>query len=141
MRVHRNGFVMLEVLVALVLVTSVGVAIVLWAESGLHSVMRLRSEYARMAAMRMTQDFMRSLPDGTADKGDLTLGELKISWQRKMLSTAPQTGYPSGYGGYDARLYQYTYQVRDPEQADQQWFEDSAIVLRGFKARSFKAPF
>ncbi|KAF0812336.1 hypothetical protein IGB42_03326 [Andreprevotia sp. IGB-42] len=135
-----RGFVMLEVLVALVLVTSVGVAIVLWAESGLHSVMRLRTEYARMAAVRLVQDRMRILPDGADNKGELKVDTLRVVWERKLLAAAPQSGYPRGYGAHDARLYEYRYEVYE-QGAERAWFDDSAVLARAFKARSFKAPF
>ncbi|QDQ27246.1 type II secretion system protein [Chitinimonas arctica] len=136
-----GGFAMIEVLVALVLVTSVGVAIVMWAESGLHSIGRLRLEYERMRAVRMAQDWIRALPEDSKQlKGEAKLGSWKISWERKLISQSAQNGYPRGLGIHDALLYQYQYQVF---QADERrpWFSDDAVVLLSRQARTYKAPF
>lgn len=146
MKKQAPGFIMMEVLVALVLVTSVGIAIVLWAENSLHSVARLHNEYERMRAVRLTQDWVRALPDTPDHKGEATLGAWKIIWAKRQLAENPQTGYPKGYGVHDALLLEYTYQVYLNPQDTQPWFSDSAIIvisrkMAGINNSSTKSPF
>jgi general secretion pathway protein I len=139
--IRVRGFAMIEVLVALVLVTSVGVAIVLWAESGLHSMMRLREEYARVQAVRMAQDLVRTLPDTPDEQGSIDTPAWRLLWQRKTLATGVQAGYPAGFGAHDVVLNAYTYEVfREQDARDRPWFEDSAQVVVPRFARTFQLP-
>jgi type II secretory pathway pseudopilin PulG len=131
---------MLEVLVALVLVTSVGVAILLWVENGLHAVNRLREEYRRMQAVQLCQDWVRAQPLGSADQGEATLGELKLRWHRTLVAASPQVGYPDGRGSFDVMLYRYRYAVFQRGDAQQPWFEDEAVVTHTRFVRAFRPP-
>ncbi len=137
-----RGFGMLEVLVALVLVTSVGVAIVLWVESGLHSVARLRDEYDRMEVQRTARDWMRAQPVGDENKGEGLVDGHRIIWQRSYAApTLPQTGYPSGYGAHDVTLYRYQMQVFPTQDSTMPWFEDQIMVVAAKYVRDFTPPF
>lgn len=141
---HRTarlrGFVMIEVLVSLVLVTSVGVAIVMWAENGLHSIVRLREEYERTRAIRLVQDWIRAQPENTSNTGEKTIGDLKIKWERRLLNRLAQSGYPHGFGAHDAMLFEFQYVVFRTAQDTQPWFEDSATVVKSKIVRSAKSP-
>lgn len=138
---HRaRGFGMLEVLVALVLVTSVGVAVILWVEGGLRSVSRLREEYDRMQAVKLSQDWMRSAPEDLPAEGEAKVGGILIRWKGQQLASNPQSGYPRGYGEHDIVLFQYQYQVFRTEPEEQFWFDSSALVLRAPLVRNFKSP-
>ncbi|MFA9440976.1 hypothetical protein ACDA63_15170 [Uliginosibacterium sp. sgz301328] len=130
---------MIEVLVALVLVTSVGVAIVMWAENGLHSVGRLRAHYQRTEAARTAQSIMRTLPDARQAQGELEAGGLRIKWKRETLGQGPQTGYPRGFGTHDVLLFKYRYEVLSGS-SDEAWFEDEAVVVTPRLTRTFDLP-
>lgn len=134
-----RGFAMIEVLVALVLVTSVGVAIVMWAENGLHSIGRLRAHYQRAEAVRTVQDIVRALPDTQQDQGEIESAGLRIKWERKALGQGPQSGYPRGFGTHDVLLHAYRYEVFSGS-ADESWFEDEAVVVTPRLARTFDLP-
>ncbi|MFT4170926.1 MAG: type II secretion system protein [Rhodocyclaceae bacterium] len=135
------GFAMIEVLVALVLVTSVGVAIVLWAESGLHAMTRLRDEYARVQVARTAQDLIRTLPDTADETGTVDGGGWRIDWQRRADAQGVQTGYPAGFGAHDVVLMHYSYKVyRGGDAVERAWFEDAAMVAVPRMARTFKLP-
>lgn len=135
MKYRTNGFIMMEVLIALVLVTTLGIAIVLWAENSLHSITRLHDEYERMRAVRLAQNWIRTLPNSTDVKGEAKIGAWKIIWQRRKLDENPATGYPLGYGIHDILLFEYNYQVYQTQEESHPWFSDTAITTMYRKTR------
>lgn len=136
------GFGMLEVLVALALVTSVGVAIVLWVESGLHSIGRLRNEYERIEASRTVEDWMRAIPFDATDAGEKELNGMLVKWKRRSLApTVPQTGYPGGWGAHDISLLEYRFEVYRSKSSETLWFDGSVSVVAAQYVRNFKPPF
>ncbi|WP_269531331.1 hypothetical protein [Chitinimonas sp. BJYL2] len=138
---HERGFGVLEVLVSLVLVTSVGIAIVVWVNNSLLSIARLESEYARIQAVRLTQDWVRSLAHTDQNKGETTIGGLTLRWERKEISRNAQAGYPSGLGQFDVILYEYTYGAFRSASDTQPWFEEQVLQVQSVKTRDFRPPF
>lgn len=138
----NRGFGMLEVLVALVLVTSVGVAIILWVESGLHSISRLRGEYDRIEVARTVEDWMRARPVDSADAGEQRMNGMLIKWQRRELAPAvPQSGTSGGWGAHDIALHEYRFEVFYPADATSPWFDSAVTVVASQYVRNFKPPF
>lgn len=141
-KLANRGFGMLEVLVALVLVTSVGVAIVLWVESGLHSIGRLRSEYDRIEAARTVEEWMRAHPIDATESGEDKLNGMVVKWKRTTLAPAvPQVGSSGGWGAHDIALYEYRFEVFYPANTTSPWFDSAVTVVASQYVRNFKPPF
>lgn len=127
---------MLEVLVALVLVTSVGIAVVLWAQSGLSTVSRVRAEYERLEATRQINDWVRTLPQSGPASGENRVGPWKVRWTRKIQQSSPQTGYPRGVSTFDAVMYRYQYDVFTETSNDTPYLSDEAVILLSRQVRA-----
>ena len=136
-----GGFGMLEVLVALVLITSVGVTIVAWVQGGVDSVLRLRSVYEQMHARQRVLVFSRTINPAEKPVGKAVLGGDRLEWTSDVLETpVPQTGYPSGRGYYDVGLYRLEIKVFHSDSSEL-WFQEALDVVGSRKVRSSSNPF
>ena len=140
-RRFSSGFGMLEVLVALVLITSVGVTILAWVQGGVDSVLRLRGVYAQMHARQRILAFSRTINPAEKPSGKAELGDSRLEWTSSVLETpVPQTGYPSGKGFYDIGLYRLEIKVFDRD-VSELWFQETLDVVGSRKVRDSSNPF
>lgn len=107
-----RGFGLLEALVALVLLSSVGFALLAWVQQNLDTTQRLREFYAEQDARRMALNWIRSLNPMDYPEGKTEHNGLKIVWKNiPETPSIPQVGYPQGIGKHEVALYKTEIQV------------------------------
>lgn len=129
---RHAGFGLLEALVALVLLSSIGFTLLAWVQQNLDTVQRLRSFYAEQDARRTVVEWAASVNPMDSPNGETVLGGLRLQWTGEMLGErVSQTGYPQGIGLHDVALYRLTVRVLR-ERESEPWFSESIDVI-GYK--------
>lgn len=110
------GFGLLEALVALVLLSSVGFTLLAWVQQNLDTTYRLREFYIEQEARRVALDWVRTLNPMDSPEGETRHRHLRIHW-KSTPETQPisQTGYPQGIGKHEIALYKTKIQVFRPD--------------------------
>jgi len=135
-RPYQSGFGLLEALVALVLISSIGFALLAWIQQNLDAVQRLRGHYHELAARRIILDWSSSLNPMQTPTGETALGEIRLQWSAEQEGDITmQSGYPMGTGLYDIALYKvqvtaYQQQLGTP------WFKEQLTRVGYRKART-----
>jgi general secretion pathway protein I len=138
---RQAGFGLLEALVALVLLSSVGFTLLAWIQQNLDTLQRLRGIYAEVDAHKSVLAWSRSLNPMERPSGEVTVGTLRLNW--KAVGTGEpvtQTGYPAGMGLHDLALYDVSitvYRLDRPEP----WFVQKIVSVGHIKARENRLPF
>jgi general secretion pathway protein I len=131
MRRH-SGFGLLEALVALVLLSSIGFTLLAWVQQNLDTVQRLRLFYAEQDARRTVAEWASSLNPMDFPNGETAFGGLRLHWEGEILGErVSQTGYPQGIGLHDVALYRLNVVVHR-ERESEPWFSESIDVV-GYK--------
>ncbi|MDM8558491.1 prepilin-type N-terminal cleavage/methylation domain-containing protein [Candidatus Parabeggiatoa sp. HSG14] len=76
----QKGFTLLEAIVALVLVATVGIALLDWVNTNLISLQRVQAAQQRNDAIRNVLAFMDTVNPLEKPQGEETIGIYKISW-------------------------------------------------------------
>ncbi|MFN7219187.1 MAG: prepilin-type N-terminal cleavage/methylation domain-containing protein [Burkholderiales bacterium] len=92
MKVRRGdfGFTLLEAIVALVLLTTAGLALFSWINNGFDSLQRIERSNAIAAAEINALEFMRNINPAARPEGNVRLGEVTLSWRAQPV-TEPRT--------------------------------------------------
>lgn len=131
----QSGFGMLEVLVALVLIATVGGAIIVWVQGGLDSVIRMRAVNAELQSRRLVGEWSHALNPMLTPKGEAEVGDLHVEWEAAAAAeVTPQAGYPRGIGSYDVALYRVRLRVFTPKEK-RFWFEENVLRVGSRRAR------
>lgn len=77
----QRGFTLLEAIVSLVIITSVGMALFSWINSNLMILQRVQFSQQRIEAMRNTLVFMQQINPAEKAAGKEILGHYQIAWQ------------------------------------------------------------
>lgn len=97
---------MLEALVALVLLSSVGFTLLAWVQQNLDALQHMQDVYNDLEARRTVVKWSRALNPMAQASGEARVGELRIAWQATQQgNVVSQSGYPSGIGLYDLAMY------------------------------------
>lgn len=132
---------MLEVLVALVLMATVGVAIIVWVQGGLDSVQRMRSVNATLQAQRQIAEWSQGLNPMVTPSGEVELGALRVAWEATEIAPPiAQAGFPRYLGPNDVALYRVVLKVYSGKQTTP-WFGDTVERLGFKKVREVVRPF
>ena len=138
---RQKGFGVLEALVALVLLSSVGLTLLAWIQQNLDTLQRLRGVYAEVDARKSVLAWSRTLNPLEQPSGDVSIGTLRIAWKATATSgPVPQIGYPAGVGLHDLALYDVSISVFRPNEPDP-WFSQTIVCVGHKKARELLAPF
>lgn len=118
------GFSLLEAIVAIVLISSSGIALYSWINSSLMSVNRARDVMDEQQIVRETLPYIQTINPMLSVNGNKRLGKYEISWNSTLLEP-PRDGvdFPDGLSIYQVGLYDLhvtvkredltiTYQVR-----------------------------
>ena len=131
----QRGFGLLEALVALVLISSIGFALLAWVQQNLDTLQRLRGHYQMLEARRMIQDWSSTFNPMEQPKGEITLGETRIVWvSEQQGNTATQSGYPAGMGLYDLAMFRVDVSVYRGS-ASEPWMKEELTRLGYHQAR------
>ena len=128
-RRKTQGFGLLEALVALVLLSSVGFALLAWVQQSLDTTHRIRELYIQQDARRYALEWIRNINPGETPEGEIKYGNLRISWKSNPDSPAiQQTGYPQGVGKHEITLYKTEVSIfRDSETTP--WLSESFSTI------------
>lgn len=102
----QRGFSLLEAIVALALLASVGMALLEWLNSSLISLRRVQEAAAVQSAARSALAYLETINLMVTPEGETELGEWRVRWQAREVEPAREgAGYPSGVGLFDVGLY------------------------------------
>jgi len=128
-KLGQGGFGLLEALIALVLLSSVGFTLLAWVQQNLDTAQRLRSHYEEQDARRRTLEWMRGVNLMDTPSGEIKTGALKLKWKADLDGQIiTQTGYPSGIGKHDLGLYLVTISVFRGD-TEQPWFVEKVTMV------------
>lgn len=87
----QRGFTLLETIVALVLISSVGMALLTWVHSNIMNLQQVRNANERNQAIRNTLSFMDTVNPSLIPSGEHQLGMFLIRWQANLID-GPKDG-------------------------------------------------
>ena len=115
-RGEQLGFTLLEALVAMVLISGIGVSLFAWINTELESGARLQEANARTDATVNALEFMESVNPMLKPEGRVGLNAFGLSWQAREI-TEPMDGvsYPQGISLYRLAMYETSVTLARPD--------------------------
>ncbi|MEE4236490.1 MAG: type II secretion system protein [Anderseniella sp.] len=102
----QRGFTLLEAIVALALISSVGMALFSWINSSISTLGRVEESIQRATATRNTLQFMQTVNPMETPSGEETLGEYRIRWNAEPITERVDgASFPYGISLYQFTLY------------------------------------
>ncbi|WP_353573355.1 prepilin-type N-terminal cleavage/methylation domain-containing protein [Candidatus Albibeggiatoa sp. nov. BB20] len=102
-----KGFSLLEAIVALVLVSMVGMALFSWINTNLQNLYRIQQVQKRHEAVRNAMVFMETINPLKQPEGDTKIGFYRFKWQTQILAEpTDNTRGLKGAGIYTVGLYE-----------------------------------
>lgn len=137
---RQRGFTLLEAIVAMLLVATLGLAAFDWINSGLRSMLRIEDSEARTRATLNIVEYLESINPMAKPEGEANFGDYRFRWKAVPI-TEPRDGanYPQGISLYRLALYQTSVLVQRPDGAA--WFDFSLKQVGYHKERQPKLPF
>ena len=131
----ERGFGLLEALVALVLLSSIGFAILAWVQQNLDTMQRMKGFYAEQTMRRQIVELAKTLNPMKQPSGESVIDGKRFVWESVMTGDrVSQSGYPQGVGSFDVALYRVTFSVfRSTESTP--WLTESVDLVGRVKAR------
>lgn len=109
---RQLGFSLLEAIVAMVLVSTIGMALFSWINTSLISLNRIQTVSDRESAVRNALGLMRTLNPMQQPAGELRLASLRVEWvAQPVREPRKNAGFPLGEGDYRVGLYLTQVQV------------------------------
>ncbi len=100
------GFTLLEALVAMLLIATIGMATFDWINSSLGSLGRVQAHHLRQQAIRNALAFMEQVNPMEHPTGERKMGPYSIRWESRLTEPAKDgSGYPAGISLYKLGLY------------------------------------
>jgi general secretion pathway protein I len=100
------GFTLIEVIVSLVLIASVGMALYSWINSSLGSLNRVKENTFHQEVTRNAMSFMQTINPMTQPSGESDVGFYNISWQSQLVGPPKVgSGLLGGTSLYELALY------------------------------------
>ncbi|MBX3654344.1 MAG: prepilin-type N-terminal cleavage/methylation domain-containing protein [Ramlibacter sp.] len=126
---RQQGFGLLEVLIALVLFSGVGIVLLAWLQQNLTTTQRLRDVYEEVRVKEIALTVVRGVNVMKTPEGERRVGNLLVRWQADPVGDeVPQFGYPLGVGRHTLRLYRTRVTVSRDEET-QPWIADDVILV------------
>ncbi len=120
------GFTLLEAIVALVLLTTAGLALFSWINNGFDSLQRIERANAIAAAEVNALEFMRNINPASRPDGNIRLGEVNLTWRAKPITEERTNRGDTGDPGiFKVSLYETELVLDAPPT-----FEQHRLVLR-----------
>ncbi len=105
----EKGFSLLEAVVAMVLLASVGVSVFGWINGTLNSLHRMKSVQKEQQIARNALTFMETVNPMQESDGETAVGNLTIRWESRLVEPVRKgAGYPFGDSLYRLGLYDVT---------------------------------
>ena len=137
---RQAGFGLLEALVALVLLSSIGFTLLGWVQQNLDNMQRMKGFYAEQEARRAVAEWGYALNPMDKPDGEVRIGSIRLTWKSVPIAEkVSQTGYPQGIGLYDVALYDVEVTVfRDSDNTP--WFSEKLTTVGHKKVRELGSP-
>jgi len=101
-----RGFTLLEALVSMLLIASVGMASFDWINSSLENMERIEAHHLRQQAIRNALIFMETVNPTENPGGEIKMGHYTVQWNSSSAEpTKDGAGYPFGLSLYRIGLY------------------------------------
>lgn len=137
---QQAGFSLIEAIVAMALVGTVGIALFSWVYSSTNSVHRIETANARSLAMSEAIEFMQSINPMQHPEGKSDFGTYQISWKAEPISARIDgVNYPKGQGLYEFSLY--IVHIAGRTNDDEDWFKMDLKLVGYKKTRTLGTPF
>jgi len=135
----QHGFTLIEVIVALVLIATTGMALFSWINSNIITLNRVQEINAENAATLNAVEYMHNINPMTSPEGQANLGSCRLSWKTEAV-TEPRdgAGYPFGISLYQLGMYQTKINVKKAD--GQFWFAFSLQQVGYKKIREMQMP-
>lgn len=118
---RNRGFSLLEAVVAIVLISSAGLALFAWINSNLISLDRIREANVRAETKQNALEYMAAVNPMLAPRGKASLGDVGLAWEATAVSPVKDgTNYPMGKGLWQFALYDT--EVNVMEASEKPWF-------------------
>jgi len=116
---RHSGFTLLEAIVAMVIVSTVGLALYSWLTSNLQILQRIEAATERASAQQLAVDWAQTINPLDQPNGETRLGDYTLSWEGRPLED-PMDGAASDGGPslYQIALYELDVTVSIPGQED-----------------------
>jgi len=130
-RPHERGFTLLEAIVALVLISTTGLALFAWINGNIITLSKIHDANERSEATANILEYMDRVNPMVKPEGTVSLGPYSISWRSEAISNISEgANYPIGQSLYQMALYSTAVSVKTPENPD--WF-DLRLKQVGYK--------
>lgn len=135
----QGGFTLLEAIVALVILSTAGMALFSWIDSDLQILNRVNDAGARNRATRNILEYMNNVNPMKDPEGHAELGSYGFDW-KAMPITNPMDGanYPQGLSLYQFTLYDTSVRVT---RIGKPWFDFDLRQVGYKKVRDLRIPF
>lgn len=136
----QRGFTLIEAIVALVLISTSGMALFGWVNTNIMTLARIEAINSENEATLNVLEYMNGVNPMLTPEGQADLGAYRLRW-RSETSTEIRDGanYPYGISLYQFALYQTKVTVINLN--DETWFS-LALQQAGYKkVRELKSPF
>ncbi len=106
-RTRQRGFSLIEAVVAMTLIATLGATLFSWVASSVAALGRVEQAAAQDAARLNVLAFMQTVNPMQRPQGSADFGDLRIEWRaRAVQPPQDQRGYPRGLGLYQVGLYE-----------------------------------
>ncbi|MDY7539951.1 prepilin-type N-terminal cleavage/methylation domain-containing protein [Undibacterium sp. RTI2.1] len=134
---QQQGFTLLEAIVALALVGTIGMTLFAWINTSIISLGKIQASNARNDATANVINYMQAVNPMLNPDGGAEFGAYRISWKSQVFGpVADNVGYPIGIGLYKVGLYDV--EVKAQTADDPSWFT-LHLKLSGYKKVREKA--
>lgn len=136
----QPGFTLIETIVALVLVGTVGMALFGWINTNIITLNRIQEINRQNEATRNIIEYMGAINPMITPEGQIDFGSYRATWKAKISTEVKDgTNYPSGVGLYHFAMYQTSVKVGKP--SGEYWFELALQQVGYKKVRELKVAF
>ena len=112
MRLRHRGFSLLEAIVAIVLLSTSGIALYSWINSSLMSVNRVRDVIQQQQVVRETLPYIETINPMLSASGRERLGQYELKWDSVLLENVRDgVDFPDGLSIFQLGLYKIEVQV------------------------------
>lgn len=123
---YPRGFTLLEAIVALVLLTTAGLALFSWMNASFDGLNRIEQSNARAAAELNALEFMKTVNPMERPDGQIKLGQVDLKWRARQLSPPVQNRTDArDPGPFSVAMYEVELTLEDRPK-----IEPYRIVLR-----------
>jgi general secretion pathway protein I len=101
-----RGFTLLEALVSMLLIATIGMASFDWINSSLENMERIEAHHLRQQAIKNALIFMETVNPMEYPSGEIKMGHYTVQWNSSSTEPAKDgAGYPFGLSLYHIGLY------------------------------------